>query len=170
MAILTPDHFFEQAEKLAAAPQAGAPRQVDLRRAISSAYYGIFHFVSAELADEVVGSSKRNTPHYGLVYRSINHQPLKDICNDLAKQTPPQRYVPYLPNGGIGPSIQAFATALVELQEKRHRADYNPTARFRTRDALLAVTTGRRAIARFSNASKTRRSTFLLMLLCPPRT
>jgi hypothetical protein len=41
--ILNPDHLLEQADKLISPPAAGPPRQVDLRRAISSAYYGLFH-------------------------------------------------------------------------------------------------------------------------------
>src|SRR5215216_7618181 len=43
VAILNPEHLFDQAEKLILSPPAGRPRQVDIRRAISAAYYGVFH-------------------------------------------------------------------------------------------------------------------------------
>ena len=56
VAVLNPDHFFEQADTLMA-PPAGAPRQVDLRRAISNAYYGVFHAILAAAADEYAESS-----------------------------------------------------------------------------------------------------------------
>ena len=169
MAILNPDHLFEQAEKLVAPPPAGPPRQVDLRRAISSAYYGLFHFTLISLADELVGVTQRASSRYWLVYRSIDHRTLKDICIEVQKPTPPQKYAPYFPANGFGPNIQAFAIAAIELQEKRHRADYDPQPRFRTSDARLATATARSAVRRFSRASIERRRAFLTLLLCPPR-
>jgi hypothetical protein len=70
VAILNPDHLFEQADKLIA-PQIGRPRQADVRRAISSAYYGIFHAVATKAVDQVIGATNRDKAHYGLAYRSI---------------------------------------------------------------------------------------------------
>lgn len=169
MAILNPDHLFDQADKLVAPPPAGPPRQVDLRRAISSAYYGLFHFTLASLADEFVGVTQRATARYVLVYRGVDHRTLKEICFEVQKPNPPQRYAPYFPANGFGANIQAFATAAIDLQEKRHRADYNPEPRFRTSDARLAIGTARSAIKRFGRASDERRKAFLTLLLCPPR-
>jgi hypothetical protein len=45
MATLNPDHLLAQAERLIRAPPAGPPLQVDVRRAISAAYYSVFHAV-----------------------------------------------------------------------------------------------------------------------------
>jgi hypothetical protein len=45
VAILNPDHLFEQANRLAVPFGPGSIRQVDVRRAISAAYYGLFHAV-----------------------------------------------------------------------------------------------------------------------------
>lgn len=69
MAILNPEHLFEQAEKLVIPPSAGPPRQVDVRRAVSASYYGVFHAAAAAEADHFVGVTKRSTSQYGLVYR-----------------------------------------------------------------------------------------------------
>jgi hypothetical protein len=41
--VIDPDHLLKQAQRLARPPRPGAPRQADLRRAVSSAYYAIFH-------------------------------------------------------------------------------------------------------------------------------
>jgi hypothetical protein len=164
-----PDHSFEQAEKLVAPPSAGPPRQVDLRRAISAAYYGVFHFCLAAAADEFVGATQRGTSRYTLVYRSIDHKTLKDLCAEAKKPTPPAKYLPYIPLGGFGSNIQAFATAAIELQEKRHLADYNPEPRFRTSDAKLAVGTARSAVHRFQTADEEHRKAFLTLLICTPR-
>jgi hypothetical protein len=123
----------------------------------------------AALADEFVGASQRSSSRYVLVYRSLDHRTLKDIRGDIAKQTPPQRYSPYLPTEGFGADIQAFATATIELQEKRHRADYNPEPQFRSSEATLAIGTARSAVQHFGRASQERKKAFLTLLLCPPR-
>ena len=142
---------------------------MDLRRAISSAYYGLFHFASAAVADEFVGANQRATPRYALLYRSIGQRTLKDVCIEARRQRPSARYAPYCPSGGFGPDIEAFAAAAVELQEKRHSADYDPLPRFRTLDAKLVVGTARSAIHRFARASAESRKAFLTLLLCSPR-
>lgn len=169
MPILNPDHLIDQAERLVAPPPAGPPRQVDIRRAISSAYYGVFHFTMTALADEFVGVTQRGSSRYGLVYRSIDHRTLKYICNDIEKQTPPRKYTPYVPPDGFGANMQAFANSTIELQEKRHRADYNPEPRFRTYEAKLAIGMARSALAFFKRASQDSQKAFLTLLLCPPR-
>src|ERR1700751_1842071 len=87
VAILNPDHLFEQADKLISPPPAGPPRQVDIRRAISAAYYGVFHAVLAAAADQFVGVTKRSTSQYGLVYRSVDHLWLKKLCEEVKKPT-----------------------------------------------------------------------------------
>ncbi|MGH7031514.1 MAG: hypothetical protein ACREE9_01270 [Stellaceae bacterium] len=94
MAILNPEHLFEQAEKLIAPSQTGAPRQVDLRRAVSSAYYGLFHATLTAAADQFIGVTKQSTPQYSLVYRSVDHRSLRALCLEVLKPTLPAKYAP----------------------------------------------------------------------------
>ena len=169
MAILSPEHLFELAEKLVVASPAGAPRQVDLRRAISSAYYGIFHATLIAAADHFVGATKRSNAEYALVYRSVNHGSLRKLCSQVIKPTLPASFMPYGLRNAFGPDIRAFAAAVVELQEKRHSADYDPLIRIKPSDALLAVSVARSASARFKRASARRRAAFLTFLAFPPR-
>jgi hypothetical protein len=169
LAILNPEHLFEQADRLIAPPPAGPPRQVDLRRAISSAYYGVFHAALTAAADEFVGKTKRTTKQYSLVYRSIDHKNLRDLCTELKKQNLPAKYARYQPANGFGRNIPEFAAAVLELQEKRHAADYDPAIRIKSSDAVLAVETARTALRRFGQASATRRKAFLGLLLFQPR-
>jgi hypothetical protein len=79
------EHLLDQAERLIAPVGPGAPRQVDLRRAISSAYYAVFHAVLAAAADEFVGWAQRAETAYGLVYRRIDHGALRELCAELNK-------------------------------------------------------------------------------------
>jgi hypothetical protein len=80
LTIPNPDHFFEQAKQLIKPPAKGAPRQVDLRRAISAAYYGVFHFVLRAVADEFVGKGQQGSQAYVLAYRSLDHGKFNKLC------------------------------------------------------------------------------------------
>ena len=169
MAVLSPEHLLEQAERLVDAPPAGPPRQVDVRRAISSAYYAVFHHIAAAAADEVIGKTLRQSGRYALVYRSIDHRALRELCEGVRKSTLPAKLAPHVPSTGLGKNLPAFATGLLELQDKRHEADYDPSIRVKTADALSAIRTARSAIRRFDSTSLARRKVFLALLLFPPR-
>ncbi len=123
--------------------------------------------VLASLADEFVGSSGslRQTPRYALVYRSVSHKWLTDLCDELSKQTPKAKFQPYFPTGGFERDFKAFASLVSELKERRHEADYDPTKRFKSADANLVIETGRSAIARYGKVSVEQRKAFLTMLL-----
>ncbi|MEH2532957.1 uncharacterized protein (UPF0332 family) [Bradyrhizobium sp. AZCC 1588] len=168
MAILNPDHLFEQAEKLIA-PQAGRPRQVDVRRAISAAYYAIFHAIIAAAADQFIGVTNRDESRYGLVYRSVDHGWLRKLCEEVQKPTLSSKFRRCAPAAGFGANIVAFAAATEELQEKRHSADYDVMIRINRSDAALAITTARAALGRFHGAGEPERLAFLSLLLFPPR-
>lgn len=169
MATLNPDHLLEQAERLVRPPPAGPPRQVDVRRAISATYYAVFHALLAAAADEIIGKTKRTTPEYGLAYRSIDHRWVKELCLEVMKPQPAKRVAAHIPAGGFGPNLQAAATAVVALQERRHEADYDPLIRVKTADALLAVRTARSALQRLEKAPAAKRKRFLILLAFPPR-
>jgi hypothetical protein len=168
VAILNPTHLFDQADGLAGSG-VGRPRQVDVRRAISAAYYGLFHAVTTAAADLVVGQNNRSQARYGLVYRSIDHNRLREFCKDVQKQTLPEKYRRYAPQGGFGADIRTFATAVAELQEKRHTADYDPMAQMKQSDAIVSTGTARAALIRFQSANSDERMIFLTLLLFEPR-
>lgn len=154
MTIPNPEHLLEQAEKLVGS------RQADIRRAISSAYYALFHAASINAADAVAGTGNRQSERYALVYRSINHSSLSAICDAIANARPGIQ-----PQGGFSTNFRAFAKALTELQRERHRADYDPLARFSRTDALVTISTARTAFAHFKTATEEERSVFGSLLL-----
>lgn len=169
MAALNPDHLLDQAGRLLATPRPGPPRQADLRRAISNAYYGLFHFTLTAVADEFVGVAQRRSARYALVYRSVDHRTLRDVSLEATKPRASSRYAPYMPEGGFDTNLVVFSTAAKELQETRHAADYDPLLGFSTSEAKAAIGTARRAIRRFGEADGEHRKLFLTLLLCPPR-
>ncbi len=120
-------------------------------------------------ADQFVGFTKRATALYGLVYRSIDHRDLRELCSEVKKQTLSSKYTGYEPPRGFGPDLKAFAANLLELQEMRHAADYDPLVRIKRSGAVLAAGVARRILSQFRNASASQRAAFLTLLLFPPR-
>jgi hypothetical protein len=140
-----------------------------MRRAISAAYYGVFHATLAAAADLFIGVTQRATGLYGLLYRSVDHRWFRDLCVDAQKPRLPPRYHQYLPSGDLGVDIRAFAEAAIGLQEKRHSADYDPSIRVKGLDGIIAVQAGRDALRRFTAADESAREAFLALLLFRPR-
>jgi hypothetical protein len=120
-------------------------------------------------ADHFVDTTKRSTTEYALVYRSIDHRSLRTLCSQVVKPTLPASFLPYGPGNAFGPDVRAFAAAVIELQEKRISADYDPLIRIKSSDALLAVSVARSAVARFRSTSVRRRVAFLTFLVFPKR-
>lgn len=169
MTVPNPEHLFEQAEQLLGLSASRRPRQVDLRRAISNAYYAVFHATLTAGADYAVGRGRRSSAQYGLAYRSVDHRIFRELCKEVQKTTLTAKYLKHAPRNGFGSNIASFAQAVVELAIRRESADYDPLANFKRSDSRLAITLGRRALSRFQRASKARREAFLSLLLFPPR-
>ena len=158
MPVPDPAHLLEQAEGLAAAPAEGQPRDADLRRTISTAYYAIFHAILTAAADLFVGAAKQTTSLYGLAYRSVNHQKVREVCREVAKPIPSDRYKPYV-----------LADATVLLQAKRYEADYNPLFAATRTDVDILLKQARKALDDLQSATEEQRSLFLGLLLFEPR-
>jgi hypothetical protein len=168
VAIINSEHLLQQAEALIATT-AGAPRQADLRRAVSAAYYAVFHAVLTAIADQFVGVGRRNNPEYALAYRQVEHGAFKRLCDDVRKPTLPDRYQAFAPTGSFSADLRVFATAVVDLQQKRHEADYDPLTSFSTSDVRAFVATGRDAIARLQRVGADERLIFLCLAAFPLR-
>lgn len=168
MAVIDPEELFQQAERLIAG-EAGSPNQADIRRAISAAYYGIFHATVTAAADLFVGSTNRHENRYGLAYRSVDHAWLRDLCNYVRAENLAKKIRPYAPAGGFGANIHAFAAATVDLQEKRHAADYDVMIHMDRSNADLMIGNARAALERFNQAHPMQREAFLSLLMFKPR-
>lgn len=169
MSVPDPDHLLDQADRLIASTGAGTPRQVDLRRAISNAYYALFHAVMTEATDDLIGRTHRQTPRYMLAYRSVDHRRLRALCEDIVKQNLPPRYSRFAPESGFGPDLQFFAKTLVDLQDSRHAADYDPLFRATRSNAARIVQRARDALQRFRHASRVPRRVLLTLVIFPAR-
>jgi uncharacterized protein (UPF0332 family) len=158
-----PEHFFAQAEALAGGPTA---TQVDLRRAISAAYYGLFHFTLQVAANLFVGADKQSTAGYALVYRSVDHGRFRTLGAQLGGTK--SQSVPLMLNGGFG-KVADFARIAANLYELRNLADYDPLREFTTDEAKTAVSNAREAVKLFQQGTVDQQEAFLTLLLFKPR-
>ncbi|CAK0763282.1 HEPN domain-containing protein [uncultured Gammaproteobacteria bacterium] len=169
MTLPKPEQWLELAEELSSPTGQGAPKQVKLRRAVSSAYYGLFHATMKAAADNFIGTTKHLSPEYRLAYRAVNHDTLKRLCIEASKKTLPQKYHPYIQSKQFCREIRDFSSVIVNLQEERHSADYDPAYRIAVSGASAVIKSARYALGQFYAADQTERLIFLALLLFPPR-
>jgi uncharacterized protein (UPF0332 family) len=161
-----PDRLLEQAEALITHHR----DETDLRRAVSAAYYALLHYALRAAADLTVGTAGRGTPRYSLVYCSVDHVRLKNLRDQLRGSAPQDVILPYAPQPpAYFGKVAVFARLAVNLQQERHYADYQPTARFDDARATQAVSDARVAIKAFEDATAEQREAFLTLLLFKPR-
>lgn len=115
------------------------PKQASLRRAISTAYYALFHL----LIDAAVSNWGRHNP--GLA-RAFDHRTMK--ITSLRLLSPIE-----FPFTGEDPDVvvrlRSVAKSFVELQENRHLADYDNSTTWIATDALTLVKSAELAFARW---------------------
>jgi hypothetical protein len=91
------------------------------RRAVSTAYYAVFHALAKLCAHELLGDRiDLRSQEYIRVYRSLEHGTLKTAFNAL----PLNRVI----------TLQKIGSSVVELQSERIRSDYLPPQSLYTRD------------------------------------
>jgi hypothetical protein len=135
---MNPQHLLDQATRLAT-ETAGRPRQADLRRAVSTAYYALFHLLTQAGAACV---SRRNRE---LVTRCFGHSDMKAISQRFSGTTPPTPLQPFV--ASVPADLNFVAKAFVALQEARHIADYDirPVMNFSRQAAVELVNRAREA-------------------------
>ena len=117
-------HLFDAAKILAGLADGtpafpGRPRQVMLKRAVSTAYYAMFHALSGSNADTLIGTAPTglDISLWLKIYRTLDHREAKDRLASYRQQNPV-------------PDIQNFASVFSSTQAQRHNADYNPLRSF----------------------------------------
>jgi uncharacterized protein (UPF0332 family) len=107
------DELLEQAYHLLNKDGENA-KQASLRRAVSTAYYALFHL----LIDEAVGNWAI-VHQRSAIARSFEHGSMKKVCDECVKQF----YIAKQPPAQL--RLKNVAETFTELQENRHTADYD---------------------------------------------
>src|SRR5439155_22861177 len=126
----------EQARHLAAR-EPTRPKQTSLRRAVSAAYYSLFHLLVDEATRMMFGSRPDYRKFRHAVARAFSHGSMAAACKSFQAGTLPAGVTTVVAPLPIPPELRDLAAVFVKLQEERHRADYNLAEPF-TRTQVLA--------------------------------
>jgi uncharacterized protein (UPF0332 family) len=130
-----PNDLLEQARHLANR-EPKRPRQASLRRAVSTAYYAIFHLLSMETAKNWKRPAERAT-----VARMLEHTPMAKVCT--AKRDELNRYFKTRPPAGhaldVLKHLHLITNTFVEMLQHRHTADYNGAVKWSRTDVLEKI-------------------------------
>ena len=137
----------------ALAESGGAPpTQARLRRAVSTAYYAMFHALAASVADLFIGTER--SPAWHRAYRALEHGRARSAC----QQGRAMREFPA--------EVRDFAEAFVALQKARQQADYAlDTDVYEESDVLAYIASAERVIGEFEQADIEARRSFAAHVL-----
>ena len=112
------------------------PTRASLRRSVSASYYAAFHPLVEEATRFTVSSKRDHDSLRNSLTRAFQHSAMKQTARAFAEETIPSKLSSGSERESIQPSLIAFASAFVELQDARHDADYNRFRRFTRQEAL----------------------------------
>lgn len=149
--------LLSHARGLAIPSNGGRPRQADLRRSVSTAYYALFHFLGEGAATRIIGAGKQRSSLRKLARRSLIHGKMKNLCDEFTKPTPSSRLLqPFWISLQISSisEIVGVAGSFRDLQQLRHEADYDLTRNILRIDAIEACEKVGAAMDSWSKAKK----------------
>ena len=114
--------------------------QTELRRAVSCAYYAMFHTLALSNANTLIGASSADQQRWAWqqTYRAADHRPTR---NKLSSASLGNRF----PR-----AIRRFGVVFADVQRVRHSADYDPHSEFSTTDVTELIDRVETTIANFN--------------------
>ena len=142
------------------------PKQINLRRAVSVAYYGLFHFLIDAACRQAVGAQHSQSPIRHALGRAFSHNTMRDACNWFQHNHAHPAVTSRLGTFLVPDPIRKLAVAFMELQEKRHYADYDQAIGFSRFEVLEAIQELDRTVSDFQALpDSNERRLFLISLL-----
>lgn len=163
---IDPDGLIQAARHLVEHNLAGRPRDALLRRAVSSAYYALFHEISRVAAQQMLPNAPQ-AAQYALA-RSFSHAQISVPCGWIAQREskePPSRLKPVV-NGLRTSSIVPVAEAFYDLRKAREDADYNHLHNIAKATVVATIGDAEAAIQHFRNPSADRTAFLALLAVC----
>ena len=128
------------------------PKQASLRRAVSAAYYSLFHLLVSEAASSMLRGRKRSDIR--LVFRrAFVHGHMKRVAESFAGGTVPKAWQAPMGGAPVSADLRQVASAFVDLQEARHEADYDFGRRFIRHDVFQLIEAAEKAASSWRNVS-----------------
>jgi uncharacterized protein (UPF0332 family) len=142
-----PQDLIAQAEFLARR-EPKRPKQASLRRAVSSAYYGLFHFLIDEACRLVLSGKADHRRLREQLARGFDHSRMKGASNAFANADGKNPWAALFGAPPVLPAaLRQVARTFVQLQEERHEADYSLAKILTRSEVLTAITRARTAMA-----------------------
>ncbi|MFW6027795.1 MAG: hypothetical protein ACOC91_03215 [bacterium] len=157
--------FLETARALAGTARR-KPRQAELRRAVSTAYYAMFHALCEMCANALNGtrSPDRCERAWVQTYRALEHNLAAEACGRCVRGSSKGN------NYKLPKPVRDFAAYFVSMQEHRYRADYSPSAVNYKRDQVVGLIDGaEKAIKRLRTTPRKHKAAFAALLLFKER-
>ena len=153
---MAPEHLLRIATDLAEA-NTGRPRRAELCRAVSTAYYAMFHCLAHTCADRLAGRAGTvgSRSMWRRVYRAPEHRQARTRCENIPISFPDE--------------VQEFGQVFSVLQSKRHFADYDPDYRVGKSEVTADIHRARTAIDRFLATPASVRRDFAIHVLMKVR-
>ena len=127
-----PNDLLEQAWHLANR-EPKRPKQASLRRAVSAAYYALFHLLTTETAKNWKRAAERPT-----LARMLDHGPMGKVCT--TKRDELNEYFKRSPRSSrereVAQHLHTITNTFVVMLQHRHTADYNGAIKWTRTDTL----------------------------------
>ena len=129
------------------------PRQASLRRAVSAAYYALFHLLTSEAADRLITGPGRESLR-AVLRRAFDHATMKEACREIVKPNA-GKLAKGMDGNAVPVALKDVAEAFIELQQARHEADYDSLRTFTRAEALDLVDMAEQAFANWRTIRRT---------------
>ena len=143
------------------------PKQANLRKAISAAYYALFQFLVDQSCRQAMGTTHATTIMRQVLARSFTHFGISLACKAFSAGSrlthPATRAL--RTTFSIPAEVQQIALTFVSLQERRHTANYDFTQRFSRSEVLGVIREVEIAINQFGQLKSSDEKSFLLACL-----
>ena len=141
------------------------PLQASLRRAVSTAYYAIFHLLVDDATRRMFPGTHRASLRCCLA-RAFVHGDMKRVAQQFSDSALSPKLSPGLNWKALQPEIINVATVFADLQQARHEADYDTARRFTRREVLDLLDLVKQAFADWKSVRRSiQADTFLAGLL-----
>ena len=111
------------------------PRQASLRRAVSTAYYALFHLLIHEATRNWKRAAQRP-----LLARAFEHGKMKAACEKKRSELGAlPRAAPPAPELAVGQHLYAVLDTFIQAQQQRHTADYDNSKQWTRTEVLTQI-------------------------------
>lgn len=127
------------------------PRQANLRRGVSAAYYALFHLLVSDAVRQALPQEACEAR--SALARAFSHTTMAEACRSVIE--PGGRLARLCPGGVPAPEIARVAKAFVTLQQARYDADCNVGRPFVRSESEHTVDVARQAFADWRSVRQT---------------